>query len=221
MLGRRNDLGIPQQIDPGKISPLGRHDVTRSPHILPSPEREPWRWLRPSIAVDFVSERHAEWSADRLSDYVKMELVSALEARWNTHVAYARLQQAIFDLVWHCSQTTPLQHVAEDGGGSASEKSAILRQITLLDGRFAESRDRILSILQWLAESRSALGLFCRDFVEVREKKNGRITLTFTNLRNTRKLSCDEVRAQAADYCRYLTDAAEVLRQVGQTLDEQ
>lgn len=172
------------------------------------------------MAVDFVSERYPDWSPDRLSDQARTDLLSALEARWATHVAYARLQQTIFDLVWDCSQALDLQQGSGSGGPPETEQSAILRQITLLDGRFAENRDRILNILAWLAESRNALGLFCRDFLEVRETKRGEVTLKCTNLRRTERLTCDEIRTRAAEYCSYLTDAVETLRQVRQDLVE-
>ena len=170
------------------------------------------------MAVQFVTERRAEWSPEALSEYTRNNILSALEVRWTTHLAYAELQEAMFDLVWRAKKMPEYWRLAEAGAPDTT-KSAALRQIASLDGPLAPSRIEILHVLDWMTEAKDALDAFSRDFVEVREKKDGRIQFEFGRRFRRECLTCAQVRSRALSYCRELVRSTEALRHAGQSLD--
>ena len=170
------------------------------------------------MAVQFVTERRPEWAPESLSEYTRNDILSALEVRWTTHLAYAELQEAMFDLVWRAKKVPAYSRLAESTA-SDSTKSAALRQILSLDGPLSPSRVEILHVLDWIADTRAALDAFCRDFVEVREKKNGRILFEFGRRYRRECLTGAEVRSRALIYCRELVRSTAALRHAGQSLD--
>ena len=170
------------------------------------------------MAVQFVSERRAEWAPETLSEYTRNDILSALEVRWTTHLAYAELQEAIFDLVWRAKKLPEYARLTE-ASGLDSTKSAALRRIASAEGPLAANRVEILHILDWIADTKVELDAFCRDFVEVREKKSGRILFEFGRRYRRECLTGAEVRSRALIYCRELVRSTEALRKAGQSLD--
>jgi hypothetical protein len=168
--------------------------------------------LTSSLATRFVSDKTRDWSPDTLSDSTKADILSALDARWATWLAYAQVKSAIFDLVWSADKSTAYRALTRPAPMCDSDRRAVLRKMAHAPGRLAASQHRILDIISWLDDSEEELDLFVGGFIEVRHKRSGDVSILFQTWRQRRRLTTDEVRSRGCELCRDLTDARDVLQ---------
>lgn len=179
--------------------------------VKPSLEREPWRALLPSLAIQFVSEGRRDWDSDAIPDHTRADILSALMAHRSTRLSYAELNSCVRDIL---RDTIHLPSF----GVSDRERRDALRELVLAEDSLANHRKPVLTLLDWLGDAEQELELLSTGFIEVREHASGQVSLTFQLYRQRRRLGTEELRSRATDLTRVLKFGTTVLRGVGQRL---
>ena len=164
------------------------------------------------MAIQFSSKCRGGWSPDRLTSYVKADVLSALESRWATHVAYMQMQSTLFDILSFARRTKAYRALQSYPSDTLAEKLAILRQIALARGPLSSIRTEILRTVAWLEGMKSELDLFSEGWVEVAEKKSKEIKIKLLGHRRSNHLTCEEMRARALEFSRALSMTNDMLR---------
>lgn len=201
----------PQTIfrDSSQFPKTGNGAENRSGVTRFSPVREPWRWLRPSMVVQFSTAKSSEWSPDRLPPQTRNDILSALEARWASHLAYAQLKMAIFDLTALAKKLPSYQEVSPCFPTTDQDIHDLLRRMASMRGELSLKRREIRYALAQLESLRKEIDLFAEATLEIREQKSGDVIIKFNESRS--KMTCEEVRVKAQQYCCLLNNCRDVI----------
>ena len=220
--GQRQETALAHALMKSSSDPRDRHSTRSGVRQLApkfSPEREPWRWLQSSLAIQFFSKRPGGWCPSRLTECTRADVLSALEARWSAHVQYAALQSEMFDVLWFARKCKDYSEFANSNPTTKTEKRNLLRRMALARGPISSSRSEILHVLSWLDAFEPSLEVLCEGFVEVNEARSSTILIKLIGRRKSEKLSCDDVRARALEACRDLQLATDLVRKVKKNVE--
>lgn len=170
---------------------------THEPPLRYSLDREPWRAFRPSLAVQFTSRRRGGWSADRLSDRAKAEILSGLEARSAIISRYARIQSLVRDLVANAGYSTSFG--GEPAAYSASREKALryARKLTTGDGPQSVCPQMLNGLFDRIEETAPTAEFVTSGFVKVHEEKNGAICFRIQQWGRRQSFKSEDLRALA------------------------
>lgn len=185
-----------------------RQDRTRalaSSAVSNTLEREPWRGLRASLAVQFALRPRSSRSRNDLS----AEIQFAMEARHSIRKSHNDIRSALFDL------TRPYRRLASLTDTARNELQRT-RQLVAAGGPFSAWHQPLVRLVKELQSSE----VLTRGFVRVIESRSGRIHFRFELGRIRRILTCDDLRMEE-DRCRGLArEATRLIATISHTVDE-
>jgi hypothetical protein len=172
------------------------------------------------MAIQFASADRRGWSPERLPESTREDIVSALEARWSTHVAHAQLKSAVFDILWRARKAEAYAPVLNAPPVTDHDKLQLLQQLADAPGPLASFRSEIREVVSWLHTTAPDLQAFSDGWVEVREDRRGAIKITLLRHRRRQRLSCAQFRQRAAEFSEALRLATETLRKASQNIED-
>ncbi|HET6536464.1 MAG TPA: hypothetical protein VFG41_09810 [Sphingomicrobium sp.] len=184
----------------------------------PSIEREPWRALESSLAIQFVSKRHRQWSPDALR-FDKQVILSAIASRQSAAQAMARLKSELFHFVWVALTLPEYAGLRSTEQRSEEELRSLARSRLLEQGPCSPYRDEILPILDWLDSCGPALDLFLGGFLEIRETWLGEIEFRFELWRARWRLDPFEVETRGHELRDLFNAGAETVSKAKRELE--
>lgn len=149
-------------------------------------ERQPWREFRPSVAVQFRSDRLKSWSPSLLSSEFKREALAGLEAREVIRRSFGIVDSALFDLVRSAKRMSAVRNLDLGSRGGHPGRLADAEAIVAAIGPGLPDFQLVTALLRELRAQDAALDLLVFGFVTVRESRSGKVSFVFENARGRR-----------------------------------
>lgn len=163
-----------------------------------SHEREPWRELRSSVAIQFSSRKMRSWSVDQLSEAARAKMISGLESRRSIVRSYSRARSALSDFV----ASTRIERLSVERGHvpDYSDKAIFtavcrLAEVDCSCSACAASLRELTEAIEAVADR---LAVVIHGYTEVREKRSGEILFFFEFQGKRLAFTHSELQSQAA-----------------------
>ena len=173
-----------------------------------SPEREPWRVFRSSLAVQFTSERTPNWSAADISQASRHEIIAALEARMSIVRSYSSINSGLWDLVDKARSSGDYAKLCVRAGSGSSELLAAMRRLLAVHGPLSSQGTTLSEWVSRIEALGDRLEPVIHGFAEVREEKSGEIRFWFELGRRRQALTHDQLEAEAEALQNFASEAA-------------
>jgi hypothetical protein len=160
-------------------------------------DREPWRALRSSLAVKFMSRRRNGWSADSISAQAKTEIISGLEARSAIIGGYSRIQSAVRDLVAKAGFSVGGGERCGPYSAGMKEVLSYAKGLTNEGGPLCANRQMWNDLLDRVQATVKAADLVVHGFVDVREERSGSIVFRIDWWGRGQSFTSDDLKAKA------------------------
>lgn len=141
---------------------------------------EPWHAFKTSLAITFSSKLHRAFDPETLSAEVKSQIIRAIEARRSLAAVHMEFHTAVGDLVEAASAFPQFRLDAPVWMQPAAEVRKAAMRIVLESEALAARRKELAALLERVEDTAGDLGLLVSGFVEVREERSGKISMTFS-----------------------------------------
>ncbi len=160
-------------------------------------DREPWRAFRSSLAVEFTSRRSHRWCPDQLSEHVKAEILTGLEARSAIIRSFSRIQSMVRDAV--ANEKFAASHGDRLSPYRADDKEVFdyARKLAGVGGPRSAHGDMLTDLFDRLEVAFDAVRLIVHGFVEVREERSGKVLFRVKQWGRRHTFTTQQLQAQA------------------------